>query len=199
MSRRLLLLVASALTLVLLGLGAFLLFGRRQANTDAPTNTATGSVPNVNTVVLNTNNAANTNTATSGSPTDARTTVQNLAKNFASIYGSFSTQNNFQNITDMYFYMAPALRAQQESFVAAEQAKRADTSLYSGTSSEPRTTEVLAFDENAGTAEIKVTLQRTETTGSSSEPTTYFQPITLSFQRLADGWKVERIAWGAKQ
>lgn len=199
MSRRLLLLIASALVIALLGLGAFFIFRQPQTNTNASTNTSTGALPNVNTVVLNTNQTTNVNSATTSSPTDARTTVQNLAKNFASIYGSFSTQNNFQNITDMYFYMAPALRAQQESFVAAEQAKRTDTSLYSGTSSEPRTTEVLAFDETEGTAEIRVTLQRTETAGNTSEPTTYFQPITLSFQRLADGWKVARIAWGAKQ
>ena len=59
--------------------------------------------------------------------------MERIATDFASIYGSFSTQNNFENITQLYFYMTPPLKAQQEAFVAAEQQKRTDTSLYKGT------------------------------------------------------------------
>jgi len=197
MPRRILLIIAGAALLVILAVAGFLLWQRRQASPGTNTANTNGTVPNVNTVVLNTNQATNTNSA--GGPVDAKTAVQELAKSFASIYGSFSTQNNFQNITDLYFYMTPALRAQQETFVAGEQAKQTDTSLYKGTTSETRVTTVEAFDEAAGTADVRVTLQRTETSGTTSEPSTYFQDIVLSFQRLDGAWKVGRIAWQAKQ
>ena len=78
--------------------------------------------------------------------------MERIATDFASIYGSFSTQNNFENITQLYFYMTPPLKAQQEAFVAAEQQKRTDTSLYKGTTSVSRITTTEEFDLNAGTA-----------------------------------------------
>lgn len=199
MSRRLLLMLGGALLLILIVVGILLVLQRQNPESNTNTTTNTGTLPNVNTVVVQTNQAINTNTATTGTPTDPRTEVQNLAKSFASIYGSFSNQNNFENITQLYFYMAPDLQAQQEAFVAAERAKRADTSLYTGTASVASIAEVQAFDATAGTAQVRVTLQRNETSGSSAEPNTYYQDITLSFQRMQGIWKVARIAWGAKQ
>lgn len=198
MSRRLLLIIAGALLLVLIVLGSIVFMQRRKNPTNINTNNTNGALPNVNTVVLNTNQAKNTNAVNAG-VVDARTEVQSIARSFASIYGSFSTQNDFENITQLYFYMSPALKSQQEDFVATEKAKRKDTSLYSGTTSEPRIVTVADFDEGAGTASVKVTLQRTETSGTSAEPNTYFQDITLNFQRLSGAWKVGSIAWSAKQ
>ncbi|MEK7631240.1 MAG: hypothetical protein AAB445_00030 [Patescibacteria group bacterium] len=199
MSRRILLIIAGALLLALLALGVFFFLQRRDANSNTNASNTNGNLPNVNTVVLNTNQAGNSNTAVNGSALTARAIVESTARSFASIYGSFSNQNSFENITSLYPLMAPALKAQQEAFVGVEQAKRADTSLYTGFTSEPRIVNVEAFDENDGTAEVRVTLQRTETSGSSTESTTYFQDITLSFQRLDGAWKVWRLAWGAKQ
>jgi hypothetical protein len=199
MSRKLLYMFGG--TIVILGVAVLVWFflQRRTTEPAANTNTST-SVPNVNTVILNTNQAAaNTNAAATGGELDERRAVERIATDFASIYGSFSSQNNFQNITDLYFYMAPPLKAQQEAFVAAEQDKRADTSLYSGTTSVARITTTEAFDLNAGTAQVKVTLQRVETSGALSATTTYTQPLTLSFERLQGAWKVARLAWGQKQ
>ncbi len=198
MSRRLLLIIAGALLLVLLVLGSIVFLQRRKNETNTNTSNTNGTLPNVNTVVLNTNQASNTNTV-NASAVDPRTYVENLARSFASIYGSFSNQNNYENITSIYDLMSPALRSQQEAFVASEKAKGGDTSLYHGYTSVPQVTTVKAFDENAGTAEVTITLQRTETSGNSSDSSTYFQDVTLNFQRLSGAWKVGSIAWSAKQ
>jgi len=153
----------------------------------------------VNTVILNTNQPqANVNAAPTGADVDQRQAVQRIASDFASIYGSFSTQNNFQNITDLYFYMAPPLKAQQEAYVAEQRAKQADTTLYKGTTSVSQIVNVEQFDLEAATAQVKVTLQRVETTSATSDSAPYFQDITLSFERLQGAWKVARIAWGPK-
>lgn len=201
MTRKLLLIVGTAVILALIALGVWFVLQRR--TTPPPdTNTNTANVlPNVNTVVLNTNAATNenANTSTSNPEQDQRAAVQQLARSFASIYGSFSTQNNFENITDLYFYMTPALKAQQEQFVASEQAKRTDTSLYRGTASEARIVSVEAFDLTAGTAQVKVTLQRVESSGATSNSTVYYQDLTLTFERVQGAWKVGRIAWGEKR
>ncbi len=199
MSRKLLFLFGGAILFLALVILAILFFQRRVTPTNANTNTST-TVPNVNTVRLNVNQQlTNTNAAVTGGEQDERKAVERIATDFASIYGSFSTQNNFQNITDLYFYMAPPLRAQQEAYVADQQSKQGDTSLYQGTTSVARITTVEAFDLNAGTAQVKVTLQRVEKSGSSNDSTTYNQDLTLSFERIQGAWKVARLAWGQKQ
>lgn len=199
MSRKLLYIFGGTILGLAIVVFVIIFLQRRAAPTNANTNTST-SVPNVNTVILNTNQqTANTNAAATGGELDEREAVERIATDFASIYASFSTQNNFQNITDLYFYMAPPLKAQQEAFVAAEQAKRADTSLYQGTTSVARITTIEQFDLTAGTAQVKVTLQRVETSGTSSEPTNFTQALTLNFERIQGAWKVARLAWGAKQ
>lgn len=199
MSRKLLYIFGG--TILVLVIVVLVVFFLQRRTTPPAGNTNTNvSVPNVNTVILNTNQpAANTTGAVTGGEQNERKAVERIATDFASIYGSFSTQNNFENITQLYFYMAPPLKAQQEAFVSAEQAKRTDTSLYQGTTSLARITTLETFDLSAGTAEAKVTLQRVESTGASNDTNTYTQALTLSFERIQGAWKVARLAWGAKQ
>jgi hypothetical protein len=199
MSRKLLYVFGSSILVLVIVVLVVLFFQRRTTAPAANTNTTT-SVPNVNTVILNTNQpASNTNTPVTSGEVNERRAVERIATDFASIYGSFSTQNNYQNITDLYFYMAPPLKAQQQAYVAEEQAKRADTSLYKGTTSVARITTIEQFDLAAGTAQAKVTLQRVETSGNSNENTTFNQALSLNFERIQGAWKVARLAWGQKQ
>lgn len=197
MSRRTQLLILIGVIVVFAAIILFALLQRKQ--TPANTNNANQVVLNVNLVNVSLQNGnANTNQPSAGTTTD-EATVKGIAKSFASIYGSFSTQNNFENITELYFYMTPELKAQQEAFVAAEKAKQGDTSLYKGTSSESRIVHLDALDEQAGTAAVTVTLVREETSGNTTSPTTYNQNLTLTFAKIDGVWKVGRLAWGAKQ
>ncbi|MEK7518752.1 MAG: hypothetical protein AAB549_02415 [Patescibacteria group bacterium] len=200
MSRKLLYIFGGTILVLILDIVAIFFFQRRTTPPKTNTNTST-AVPNVNTVILpggaGSGSTGNTNAATGGE-VDQRKAVERIATDFASIYGSFSTQNNFENITQLYFYMTPPLKAQQEAFVAAEQQKRTDTSLYKGTTSVSRITTTEEFDLNAGTAQVKVTLQRVDTSGSTSDSSTYNQDLTLHFERIQGAWKVARLAWGPK-
>ncbi|MDP2789558.1 MAG: hypothetical protein Q8O51_00305 [bacterium] len=200
MSRKLLYIFGGTI-LVLVIVVLVVLFLQRRTTAPKTNTNATVSVPNVNTVILpgGAGSGSSGNTSVTGGELDERKAVERIATDFASIYGSFSTQNNFRNITDLYFYMAPPLKAQQEAFVAAEQAKRADTSLYKGITSVARITTIEQFDLSAGTAQVKVTLQRAETSGTVSETNTYPQALTLNFERSQGAWKVARLAWGPKQ
>lgn len=199
MSRKLLYIFGG--TILVLVIVVVVIFFMQRRTTTPPANTNTSvSLPNVNTVILNTNQpAANANVVVTGGELNERKAVERIATDFASIYGSFSTQNNFENITQLYFYMAPPLKAQQETFVAAEQAKRTDTSLYQGTTSIARITTLEAFDLAAGTAQAKVTLQRVESNGASNDTNAYTQALTMHFERLQGAWKVARLVWGSKQ
>jgi hypothetical protein len=199
MSRKLLIIFGGAIILLAVVILVVLFLQRRTIPPATNANTST-SVPNVNTVILNSNQQpANANTAVTGGEVDARRAVERIATDFASIYGSFSTQNDFQNITDLYFYMAPPLKAQQEAYVAEQRAKQGDTSLYRGTTSVARITDTEQFDLAAGTAQVKVTLQRVESSGTSNETAPFTQSLTMNFERIQGAWKVARLAWGQKQ
>lgn len=200
MTRKLLFIFGGAVILALIALGVWFALQRRAPQQNGNANSNSAVLPNINTVILNNNVAnQNANVPATNPEQDQRTAVEQLSQSFASIYGSFSTQNNFENITSLYFYMTPALRTQQEQFVESERAKRTDTSIYRGVSSTTRITTIENFDLAAGTATAKVTLQRVESSGTTSNSTVYYQDLTLSFERLQGAWKIGRIAWGARR
>ncbi|MFA6474333.1 MAG: hypothetical protein WCV85_05665 [Patescibacteria group bacterium] len=197
MSRRTQILILLGVVILFIAIIGYVLLQRKA--TPANTNNANQTVLNVNLVNVSLQNGnANTNQPSAGVTTD-EAAVKGIAKSFASIYGSFSTQNNYENITELYFYMTPELKTQQEAFVAAEKAKQGDTSLYQGTSSESRIVHLDALDAKAGTAAVTVTLVREATSGNNATTTTYNQNLTLTFAKMDGVWKVGRLAWGAKQ
>ena len=94
--------------------------------------------------------------------------------------------------------MTPALKENQQAYVAQQTSQAQDTSLYHGISSVARIVAVQDFDISKGTATAKVTLQRVETSGTNNSQT-YNQDLTLGFERIQGAWKVGHITWGAKQ
>ena len=187
---------AVVLTFIIL---AALFFWQKKTASNTNKSNINSSVPNINTVTANQNQNQNLNAKPADPTINDKNSVQQIGRNFASIYGSFSTQNNFENITDLYFYMTPPLQAQQEEYVNAERQKRRDTSLYRGITSEARIVKLESFDAAAKTATVKITLQRVESSGTTSNSSTYYQDITLSFEKQDGVWKVGKIVWGQKQ
>lgn len=199
MSRRMLLIILGAILLVLLVLLGFWIIQKQKTSSPKSNTNVNTVVPNINTTNVNTVVNLNVNKKPVDVDANEKNTVKSMGKNFASIYGSFSTQNDYRNITDLYFYMAPALRSQQEQFVAAERAKKNDTSLYHGMSSEARIVKLDNFDSKAGAASVTVALYRIEYTGSTSNASSFVQDITLGFEKVDGSWKVAKINWGQKQ
>jgi len=197
MSKKLLIILGGAVLITIILL-VFVFFWQKKSVTNTNNANTNTKVPNVNIVFANNNQNQNTNASLTNSSQTERDAVQQTARSFASIYGSFSNQNDYENITSLYFYMTPALKAQQENYVATERAKNLDNSLYHGITSEPRIVSLVDFDTSTKSATVKVTLQRVETSGTNSASTNYNQDITLSLEKIDGVWKVGKIVWGAK-
>jgi hypothetical protein len=198
MSKKLLIILGGAVLITLILL-ALLFFWQKKAITNTNKQNTNIATPNINTVIVNQNSNNNANSSQADPTINDKQTVKQLGQSFASIYGSFSTQNNFQNITDLYFYMTPPLKAQQEAYVESESQKRKEDSLYHGITSEARVTNLDSYDEKTKTATVRVTLQRVESSGTAGNSSTYNQDITLSFEKQDGVWKVGKIVWGPKQ
>ncbi len=171
----------------------------------APSPAANSNVNKGSSLNVTTNPRGNINIGTSGTnaqaapaQADEKTGLKNTARSFAELFGSFSTEGNFQNIVDSEYYMTASVKAWAETNVVEMRAKPR-TGEFSGTTTraifEPVVT---AYDKAAGTATVTVKTRRIETGATIGNQNVYYQDLTLEFVKVGDGWKVNRFTWGAK-
>ena len=128
---------------------------------------------------------------------DPKIGLKNVARSFAELFGSSSTEGNYQNVVDAEYYMTAKVRAWAERYVKEGRAKPR-TGEFSGTTTRALTQDVTSFDTSAGTATVIVKTQRIETGASIANLNAYYQDLTLEFVRVGDAWKVDRFTWGPK-
>ncbi len=140
-------------------------------------------------VVLNTG-AANqpTNTVTGSDqiqpPVGGEAVV--AARNFAERYGSYSNQNPYENIKQLFPLMTDHLR----QVVSAGTTQPGDK--YQGV--ESRVVSIKTSQQTATASTIVLTLQRSER-DASLKTTTYFQQLKLQLIKSADQWLVDSADW----
>jgi hypothetical protein len=154
------------------------------ANKPAPQGTNTRPAGNINV-------AGGTN-APAAAKADPKIGLKNTARSFAEMFGSSSTEGNYQNIVDAEYYMSSTVKAWAEKYVSEQRAKPV-TGEFSGTTTRALAEEVTSLDEGAGTALVIVNTRRIETGASIASQKVYFQDLTLEFVKVGDAWKVDRF------
>jgi hypothetical protein len=205
MSRRSKIVIAVVVIFFLLLLALlFLLSPKKRASVSVapaptPVNAPAGGL-NVATPGFNINVSAPPSTKAPAVPpkVDDRNALKIIAKTFAELFGSYSSEGNEQNVIDSEYYMTDSLKAWATSYVATERAKP-PTTQFSGTTTralfEP---DVTAYDDNAGTATVTVKTQRSDSGPTIASSSVYYQDLTLEFVKVGGVWKVDKYAWGAK-
>ncbi len=205
MSRRTKIVIAAVVILLLLLLGA-LLFLRTQGGIPglpeslggAPTNSSKTSLPgNYSSGSFNTNVSAPVNQPAPAAPkkADDKTTLKNVAKTFAEMYGSFSTEGNFQNVVDAEYYMTDAFKAKSDLYVADERSKPQATAFFGTTTRAIFEPQITAYDAAAGTASVTLKTQRRDTGSTAGADKVYYQDLKLEFIKSGDTWKVDSATW----
>lgn len=206
MSRRNKIIIAIVVLLLLLLLGA--LFLLRPPAGALPVAPEEGTGQNANGGGLGVNYSAgqfNVNVGTPPAPApstppkkvDERNNLRSTAKSFAELFGSFSTEGNYQNIVDAEFYMTASLRSWAEGYVAEQRAKPSATS-FAGTTTRAISVDITAYDLTAGTASVTVKTQRRETGSTTGADVVYYQDLKLEFLRVNDAWKVNVATWAPR-
>lgn len=139
-------------------------------------------------------NAGNANAAVVDENTRIKQELGQLAMSFAERFGSYSNQNNFENIVDLKPFMSKRMQAWADQFVAAGRANPADTSIYYGITTRALTSDVKRFDPQ-GPVEFVITTQRREATGTTSNAKVSNQDISLIFVREDGVWRVDEARW----
>lgn len=190
LSRRTKLIAVLLLMLLALGLGGAILWRLFAPSTPPPTEEVVDTTPEPN-EVAKTPERPN---APPVVPTEDRTatfSVQSLAKTFTERFGSYSTEADFQNLTDVLPLMTTAYAAETEAFLATA----IPPSEYYGVTTRVVSIKILSSDETLGTASLEVSTQREEAKGSAQNISIRYQTLALSFLKENDTWKVSAATW----
>lgn len=108
--------------------------------------------------------------------------------------GSYSSQSDYNNFTDLKIYMTDDMRSWVEQEVLRLQAKNRNAGYY-GIETKALTTEVLDYDEDGGEAEIKVTTERRESTDFLGGGESFSQVIRFNFIKGDSDWLIDAAYW----
>lgn len=117
--------------------------------------------------------------------------LQSASKTFAERYGSYSTEAEFANLTDVLPLMSASFAAETRAFVAGATA----SAEFYGVTTRAVTIRVNASDDAAGTADVIVTTQREETMDSPQNTSVRYQDLDLAFVMEGGEWKVDSAMW----
>lgn len=193
--------------LVLGGAGLFVAYRffpgmKTQTNTNAQINTN---------VVVNQNSGTNTNnTVNTGLPNDNTSPVnvngglvniggeplsdeeitRALARSFTERYGSFSNQNEFENLERLMVYMTSKLRNETQNFIDSQEGK--DNSVYFGV-----TTSVISLNVDKMEEKRAVVLVATRRRESKEGSATTVSSETARVVMVKDSgeWLVDKFDW----
>lgn len=121
--------------------------------------------------------------------------LKRMAASFAERFGSYSNQANYGNIKDLKIFMSSSMKEWADDYIQKEIAKNTDKSIYYGVTAKAAGTEVISFDETAGTAEILVNTQKRIASGVMNNAETSQENILIKYVKENKAWKVNSAIW----
>lgn len=186
---------------IIVAVGAWLLIVRWGLGNDAASNNTNTTTTNTNTTsangsATNTNGGASANTNTATEPAETRVVddsaaVLRLARIVVERYGSYSNQNNFENITSLEPFMTQRFQKESAEFIAANQGA-STTDDYYGISTTVLSLEATNLGDS--TATVEVVTQRIESKGND-DPNKFNQTAVVTLEKVETNWKVDNITW----
>ena len=121
----------------------------------------------------------------------ASASLQSASKTFTERYGSYSTEANFANLTDVLPLMSKAYAATTAAYIATAVSPKE----YYGVTTRVITVKIDAEDDTAGTAQVTLTTQREEAKGDVQNVSVKYQDLVLSFVKEGGEWKASNAVW----
>ncbi len=119
--------------------------------------------------------------------------VQQLAKSFTERYGSFSNQNDYENLLDLKIYMTNKMQKEVDEFIEANKAEEGEEQAYYGITTKVLTLNKLSLEDDKG--EYNVSCQRKEAKGLEGGSRTYTESAKIEFKKVDGQWKVHSFTW----
>lgn len=113
--------------------------------------------------------------------------VESFARVFTQIYGSFSSDNNYQNVLDV----RTLATAQLWSKIKPPSATKPPATSFTGVTTQVLLTKLTAWNITSGSVEVEAA--RTET--KDGKTTTFNQKATLTLVKQGTAWLVDSFTW----
>lgn len=202
MNRTLKIILAIFLVVVLIGVAIGFIIWRSQQNNIGQTTNRNAALGNTNTTPVS-NTALpsdNGNQAMNESPVETpasatstpRDTALRTARLFVERYGSFSKNNNYENVKNLLALMTNRFRTESEKTIAASGAPKSDDEFY-GISTRVLSVAMEEYVEGEK-AVVKLQTARSETKGNN-DPVSFTQDVHLTLLDVEEIWKVDSVNW----
>lgn len=113
-----------------------------------------------------------------------------VARDFAERYGSYSNENNYQNLRDLFPQMTSAMQSHMESFMASNPPP---SGAYSGVTTKAVSTSIIERTETS--VRLTISTQRIEATETNSRARVYYQTAEISLTKNGLKWLVDEFIW----
>lgn len=113
---------------------------------------------------------------------------------FVERFGTFSNQNNFENVKDLFPYMSESLKKKSELQIQ-QAADKPFPKAYTGVVTNALSYKTVSIDEGAGSGEFLVTTQRREYVGTPTNFKVYTQDISVTFKKEDSVWLINSATW----
>lgn len=117
--------------------------------------------------------------------------LKQLAAAFAERYGSYSTDEPFNNLLDLKPLMT--LRMQQQAADYMAQNTSTFVVAYSGYNTRALSEELISAD--SASAVILVKTQRAQYTGDSGAPQLTYPSLLIKFVKIGNEWRADSVGW----
>jgi len=120
--------------------------------------------------------------------------LEKMAMAFSERLGSYSSQSDYSNLTDLKIYMTASLQDWASDYADKLRSDHANTAYY-GISTTAIYATVKSFDKTDGTASVTVTTERRESTAAINGGEPFRQDIDLNFKEVNGQWLVDSAYW----
>ncbi|MFH0819057.1 MAG: hypothetical protein V1898_03625 [Patescibacteria group bacterium] len=205
--KKFIIIVTALLALLFIGFGViFYIYQNHQteikpenSNTNIAVNNTNNQIDNQGNIIIDETN----NNANSASPAESETFVATqanqtnailkLAKNFAERFGTYSNENNYDNIRNLKNISSTEMQAWLETLIDNNSKK--PNEAFSAVTTKALTVDLLSFDVGSNIAEVMVSTSRSEEAEFSTEKKTYTQKIKIEIIQENNSWKINRAYW----
>jgi len=152
-------------------------------------------IENVNAPVVNTNVSVPVETGLL-EPLDLssipmETQLKRLARTFTERYGTFSNQNDLENLESLNVFMTDSFIAETDQLISRERANQTPEDPYYGITTRVISLDTVSFDEDGGFMTVELQTQRDETDTAAGTTQTIDQDALLKFNKVGDRWLVD--------
>lgn len=122
-------------------------------------------------------------------PPPQAVSAQTTSRIFVERFGSYSSESDFQNITDVLSLATPTFQAQLQNLANTQQLG----DEYYGVSTFVISSKVTAETETTMT--LLVTTQRREAIGAPGNTSTRYQDIEVNLEKVGEDWLISGYTW----